>query len=98
VSSRNQEPCWDTGDTLGWGKEPGRADTLASWITSPWKAPPSHNTLKEQVGHQPTRPLPCRPARTPTTHWPVGTPATTGGSSTTRHLGDADKQDWMLKE
>jgi hypothetical protein len=51
MSSVNQGPCWDTGDSLGWGKAQGRAETSAHWTTSLWKASPCHNILKEQVGH-----------------------------------------------
>jgi hypothetical protein len=51
VSTRNQGPCWDAGDTFGWGKAPGRAKTSAPWTPTPWKASPCHDTLKEQAVH-----------------------------------------------
>jgi hypothetical protein len=51
VSSGNQGSCWVTGDTLGWGKAPGKAETLAPWTTNTWKSSPCHDTLKEQAGH-----------------------------------------------
>jgi hypothetical protein len=141
VSSRNQGPCWDTGDMLGWGKSTVRAKTSAPLAPSPWKASPCHNTLKEQVGSSLPASVPgCNLTRTPplqapallslqaTAHLPACRPANppprlatglphTGlcpttvpghhppqeGSSTTRCqlqtcLGDADEQDWMLKE
>jgi hypothetical protein len=53
VSCVNQGPCWDAGDMLGWGKEPGRAKTLAPWTPSSWKASPRNDLLKEQLGKCP---------------------------------------------
>jgi hypothetical protein len=53
VSSVNQRPCWDTGAMLFRCEAPGRVETLAPRILSPWKASPCHNTLREQVGHHP---------------------------------------------
>jgi hypothetical protein len=56
--SRNQGPCWDAGDTLGWGKAQVRAETSAPWTPSLWKTSPHHDTLKKQVGcHPPASPL-----------------------------------------
>jgi hypothetical protein len=86
MSSVNQGPCWDAGDTLGWGKAPGSTETSAPWTPSMWKAPSYHNTLKEQEGlchHQPTGILPLRPARplscrTVATHQHRSPPATGG--------------------
>jgi hypothetical protein len=45
MSSRNQGPSWDAGDTLGWCKAPGRAETLAPWSPSLWNICPHHDTL-----------------------------------------------------
>jgi hypothetical protein len=64
LSSGNQGPCWDTVDTLGWGKAPGRAETSAPWTPSLWKASPHHNTLKEQAVLHPHTATACLPA-----HW-----------------------------
>jgi hypothetical protein len=68
MSSRNQGPCWDAGDILGWGKAPGIAETLAHWIPSPEAISTSGYT--ERTGGSPpacwtTRPLPLRSARLP---------------------------------
>jgi hypothetical protein len=49
MSSRNQRPCWDVGDMLGWGKEQGKAKTSEPCTPSLWKSSPHHNTLKEQA-------------------------------------------------
>jgi hypothetical protein len=49
VSSVNQGLCWDAGDTLGWGKAQGRAETSALWTPSSWMASPCHDLLKEQL-------------------------------------------------
>jgi hypothetical protein len=78
VSSMNQEPCWDAGETLGWGKAKGTPETLAPWTPSLWKASSCHDTLKEKASHymhdanicQPAGPLPCRTARPQLTRWP----------------------------
>jgi hypothetical protein len=57
LSSVSQGLCWEAGDTLNWGKAPGRAETSALWTLSWWKASPCHNLLKEQpVLH--SKPLP----------------------------------------
>jgi hypothetical protein len=53
MSSRKQGPCWDAGDTRGWGKPQGRVETSAPWTPSLWKISPRHDILKEQVGHHP---------------------------------------------
>jgi hypothetical protein len=71
MSSVNQGPCWDSGDTLGWGKAQGKAETSAPWIPSPWKASPHHDTLKEQAGHHPH----TTATRPPGHHPPTGPPA-----------------------
>jgi hypothetical protein len=34
MSSVIQKLCWEAGDTLGWGKEPGRAETPSLWKAS----------------------------------------------------------------
>jgi hypothetical protein len=47
LSSVNQGLCWGAGDTLGWGKTQGRAETSALWTPSSWKASPHHNIVKE---------------------------------------------------
>jgi hypothetical protein len=46
--------CWDAGDTLGWGKAPGRAKSMALWTPRSWKVSPCHNLLKEQPAKSPT--------------------------------------------
>jgi hypothetical protein len=69
VNSVNQGLSWEAGDTLGWGKAQGRAETSGLWTPSQWETSPHHDTLKEQVGrhthataeYQSTRPLCCRP-------------------------------------
>jgi hypothetical protein len=75
VSSGNQEPCWDAGDMIGWGKAPGRAETLAHRTPRPWKASPHHDTLKEQTkNRQAATPMPppaCQPTMPPP-HWSTG--------------------------
>jgi hypothetical protein len=48
MSSMYQRLCWDTGDTLGWGEAPGRAETSALWTPTSWKASLHHDLLKEQ--------------------------------------------------
>jgi hypothetical protein len=50
VNCGNQGPCWDAADTLGLDQAQERAETLAPWTPSQWKASPRHDTLKEQVG------------------------------------------------
>jgi hypothetical protein len=49
----------DTGDTLGWGKAQGRAETSALWTPSSWKASPHPDILKEQLALH-TKPCPIR--------------------------------------
>jgi hypothetical protein len=60
VSSMNQRICWDPWNTLGWGKAPGRAETLALRTPSSWKAFPCHNLLEEQLA-LPAKPHPIDP-------------------------------------
>jgi hypothetical protein len=58
MSSVNQWLCWNAGDTLGWGKAQGRAETSALWAPSSWKASPCHDLLKEHpVLHAKPRPI-----------------------------------------
>jgi hypothetical protein len=72
MSSGNERPCWDAGDTFGWGTTPGRAEILTPWAPSLWKASPHHDTLKEKVGcHLPAAP-PGFPS--PNKSLPVGPP------------------------
>jgi hypothetical protein len=65
MSSINQRLCWDAGNTLGWHKAPGRAETSALWTPSSWKPFPHHDLLKEQPGC--CSPSPC-PAGPPDQH------------------------------
>jgi hypothetical protein len=53
MSSVNQGTCWDVEAMLGRGEAPGRVETLAPWIPSPWKASPHHHRLREQTGCHP---------------------------------------------
>jgi hypothetical protein len=96
MSSRNQGPCWDAGDTLDWGKAPGRAETSSPWTPSLWKASPHNDTLKEQVGCHPPAGRPRSPLSSQiTVFWSTRAPPTgQPGHHLPAHQADAPQAHW----
>jgi hypothetical protein len=79
MSSGNQGPCWDAGDTLGWGKAPGTVETLAPWTASCGRLLHITKHWKNRWAATPMLPPPCRPTRPPPAGLPPHLLPATGG-------------------